>query len=366
MTTSIFGSTLSELQALCIAEGWPKYVASQLCDWMYKKRVCDFSLMSNLSVKVRGRLAQLDSESLQFTPAIVDCQISRDGTKKYLFQIAPNQSNDPLVNYQAHNYVETVFIPVAHTSTEPSRATLCISCQRGCKMGCRFCVTGKQGFHGSLTTAQILHQIFDIPESTQLTNIVYMGMGEPMDNYDAVMRSTEILTSDWGLGWSPTRITISTVGITPGIERFLNENRCHLAVSMHNPFHDERLEIMPMEKAFPLADTIQLLSHYDWSGQRRISFEYTMLRNHNDSLRHADGIVKLLQPLKKNGGMPRVNLIRFHASPNAPFQTSNTQTINSFMTYLNQHGITCTLRASRGEDIQAACGLLAGSKRENV
>jgi 23S rRNA (adenine2503-C2)-methyltransferase len=225
-------------------------------------------------------------------------------------------------------------------------------------MGCRFCVTGQQGFHGDLSATDILNQIFSIPEFDRLTNIVYMGMGEPMDNLDNVLRSTEVLTAPWGLGWSPHRITVSTVGIIPGLRRFLGESQCHVAVSLHNPFADEREEIMPMQQAYPIADVVALLRKYDWSGQRRISFEYTMFKGLNDDTRHAAELVRLLKGL-----YCRVNLIRFHSSPDTPFKTSSVQAMERFRDYLNAHGITCTIRASRGEDIMAACGLLAGKNQ---
>jgi 23S rRNA (adenine2503-C2)-methyltransferase len=272
----------------------------------------------------------------------VNCQVSRDGTKKYLFQ----KSDDPT------QFIETVFIP------DGDRGTLCVSCQAGCKMGCRFCVTGQQGFHGDLSATDILNQIFSIPEFDRLTNVVYMGMGEPMDNLDNVLRSTEVLTAPWGLGWSPHRITVSTVGIIPGLRRFLGESQCHVAVSLHNPFADEREEIMPMQQAYPIADVVALLRKYDWSGQRRISFEYTMFKGLNDDTRHAAELVRLLKGL-----YCRVNLIRFHSSPDTPFKTSSVQAMERFRDYLNAHGITCTIRASRGEDIMAACGLLAGKNQ---
>ncbi len=222
-------------------------------------------------------------------------------------------------------------------------------------MGCRFCVTGKQGFHGNLTTSDILNQIFSVPEFERLTNIVYMGMGEPMDNYEAVLRSTQVLTSPWGLGWSPHRITVSSVGIIPGLKRFLDESQCHVAVSLHNPYAQERLDIMPMQHTYPIADVIALLKQYDWYGQRRISFEYTMFKGINDDIAHAAELTRLLYGLNC-----RVNLIRFHSSPETPYRTSSPEAMNKFRDYLNKHNITCTIRASRGEDIMAACGLLAG------
>lgn len=336
----LLGMTLDQLQLLCAAEGMPRFAAKQIADWLYNKQVDDIGAMTNLSLKARSRLQEIVAIG-RHTP--VNCQVSADGTKKYLFQ----KSDDP------SQYIESVYIPDA------DRATLCVSCQAGCRMGCRFCVTGQQGFHGNLSAADILNQIFSIPESRQLTNIVFMGMGEPMDNLDHVLRATEVLTAPWGLGWSPRRITVSTVGIIPGLKRFLDQSQCHVAVSLHNPFTAEREQIMPMQRAYPIASVVELLRQYDWSGQRRISFEYTMFRNLNDDTRHAAELVRLLKGL-----FCRVNLIRFHSSPDTPFRTSTPQAMERFRDYLNAHGITCTIRASRGEDIMAACGLLAGHAAE--
>ncbi len=339
---ALLGLSLEQLQSLCLEQGFPKFTAKQLCDWMYHKRVDNFDSMTNLSLKIRARLNEIATVG---RTAPVDCQTSTDGTRKYLFAIQDS-------SVDIHKYVESVYIP------DGDRATLCVSCQRGCKMGCRFCVTGKQGFHGSLTATEILNQIFSIPESETLSNIVFMGMGEPLDNYDAICQSLQVLTADWGLGWSPHRITVSTVGITPMLRRLLDETQVHVAVSLHNPFADERAEMMPMQKAYPIADIISLLKKYNWFGQRRISFEYTMFKGLNDDIAHAAELVRLLKGLRC-----RVNLIRFHASPEMPYKTSDERTMTAFEDYLNAHGVTCTIRASRGEDIMAACGLLAGKKK---
>ncbi len=332
MKVNLLGQTLVQLQELCAAEGFPRFTAKQLCDWLYKKRVDSIDAMTNLSLAQRARLNEIANIGRE-TP--VRCQVSRDGTKKYLFEPG----------------IETVYIP------EEDRATLCVSCQVGCKMGCRFCVTGQQGFHGDLSAGDILNQLFSIPEFEQLTNVVFMGMGEPMDNLDAILATTQVLTAPWGLGWSPKRITVSTVGIIPGLKRFLDESQCHLAVSLHNPVPQERLQMMPVQKAFPLNEVLALLRQYDWSGQRRLSFEYTMFRGLNDDLAHAQKLVDTLKGLDC-----RVNLIRFHESPEAPYKTSLPTTIADFQNYLNRHGVICTLRASRGQDIDAACGLLAGKE----
>ena len=338
LRVNLLGKTLPQLQELCAAEGFPRFTAKQLCDWLYKKRVESIDAMTNLSLAQRARLNEMAYIGRE-TP--VRCQVSRDGTKKYLFPVLDG------------HFVEAVYIP------EEDRATLCVSCQVGCKMGCRFCVTGQQGFHGNLGAGDILNQLFSIPEYGELTNVVFMGMGEPMDNLDAILAATQTMTSDWGLGWSPKRITVSTVGIVPGLKRFLDESQCHVAVSLHNAVPQERLQIMPVQKAFPLSEVLALLRRYDWSGQRRLSFEYTMFRGLNDDQQHAQKLVDALKGLDC-----RVNLIRFHESPEAPYKTSMPTAIKAFQDYLNRHGVTCTLRASRGQDIDAACGLLAGRSRD--
>lgn len=334
LRVNLLGMTLSQLQELCAAEGFPRFAAKQLCDWLYKKRVDSIDAMTNLSKVQRARLNEIACIGREYP---VRCQVSKDGTKKYLFRVLDS------------HFIEAVYIP------EDDRATLCVSCQVGCKMGCRFCVTGQQGFHGNLSAGDILNQLFSIPEFENLTNVVFMGMGEPMDNLDAVLAATQVLTSEWGLGWSPKRITVSTVGIIPGLKRFLDESQCHLAVSLHNPLPQERLAMMPVQKAFPLNEVLALLRKYNWSGQRRLSFEYTMFCGENDDLSHAQNLVEALKGLDC-----RVNLIRFHESPEAPFKTSMPTTIKTFQDYLNRNGVICTLRASRGQDIDAACGLLAG------
>jgi 23S rRNA (adenine2503-C2)-methyltransferase len=334
---NLLGKTLGQLQGLCTAEGFPRFTAKQLCDWLYKKRADSIDHMTNLSLAQRARLNEIAYIGRE-TP--VNCQVSKDGTKKYLFPVLDGQ------------HIEAVYIP------DDDRATLCVSSQAGCKMGCHFCVTGQQGFHGNLSAGDILNQLFSIPEYEELSNVVFMGMGEPMDNLEAVLAATEVMTAPWGLGWSPKRITVSTVGIVPGLKRFLDESLCHLAVSLHNPMPQERLQLMPVQKAFPLNEVLALLRKYDWSGQRRLSFEYTMFRGLNDDLAHAQRLVDTLHGLDC-----RVNLIRFHESPEAPYKTSLPTAIKDFQEYLNRHGVICTLRASRGQDIDAACGLLAGKNR---
>ena len=343
MKEVLLGKTLSELQAVAAAAGLPPYGGGQLAQWLYVRRARTFDEMTNLSKAARAALAETYDIG-RVSP--VQSFTSNDGTRKYLF---PTRSEG--------KFIETVMIPQYEDGTEGgrARATACVSSQIGCKMGCRFCMTGRGGFHGNLSAAEILSQLMDIDEADELTNVVFMGMGEPLDNWPEVSRALTVLTEPWGFAWSPKRITVSTIGVLPVLPRFLEESHCHLAVSLHNPFPAERAELMPVQKGWPLQDVVALLRHYDFSGQRRVSFEYTMFAGVNDSARHADALARLLK------GLPcRINLIRFHAIPDSPLRTSSDGAIAAFQARLQKAGITTTLRASRGEDILAACGLLAG------
>lgn len=344
MDSVLLGKTLEELQEVALAVGLKKFAGKQLANWLYVKRVTSFDEMTNISLSAREQLKQSYRIGRHMPIAHVE---SKDGTKKYLFQVG-------------NQYVESVYIPDAE------RATLCVSTQAGCKMGCKFCMTGTLGFQGHLSAADILNQIFyfDLASDNQsidgaLTNVVYMGEGEPMDNLDAVLRSLHVLTKEWGCAWSPKRITVSSVGYMPGLKRFLDESECHLAISLHNPFGAERQEVMPIEKRYHLTEVIDLLKQYDWTHQRRISFEYICWYNQNDTIRHAKELLRLLK------GLPcRINLIRFHAGVDATFPGSNEGQMEWLRDYLTAGGITTTIRRSRGEDILAACGMLVNSLKE--
>ena len=323
-----------ELSALVAEMGMPRFTAKQIAQWIYEKRATTIDEMTNLSKVNRQRLSEAYCVGRY---AQAGEARSIDGTVKYLFRVTDGQM------------IESVYIP------ENDRATLCVSSQAGCKMNCRFCMTGKQGFHGSLTAAEILNQIFSIPESEKLTNIVFMGMGEPMDNYGEVMRAIAVLTGKWGLAWSPKRVTVSTIGKMAELRRLCEESDVHIAISVHSPFHTERLSLMPVEKAYPIAKVMEMLKSYDFEHQRRLSVEYIMWSGLNDDTVHADALAKLLSGLKV-----RVNLIRFHAIPGVDLKTSDEQRMVAFRDRLNDKGIFCTIRRSRGEDIMAACGMLAG------
>ena len=335
---SLLGMTYAELQELVLEHNLPKFTAKQLVDWIYRKRVTTFDEMTNLSKGTR----QLLSENYEVGYRdFVNVQESRDGTKKYLFPAG-------------RGFVEAAYIP------ERERATLCVSCQVGCKMNCLFCQTGKQGFEGNLSAGDILNQILHLPEFENLTNFVFMGMGEPMDNYDAIMKALDVMTSEWGLAMSPTRFTVSTSGLIPNMKRFINESRCNLAVSLHSSFHDERAKIMPIEKTYPIREVIHAIRQHDWSGQRRVSFEYIVFKGLNDTSEHIKELARQLGSLRC-----RVNLIRFHSIPDVPLASPSLDDMVSFRDRLNAKGIIATIRASRGQDIDAACGLLSTKEKNS-
>ena len=328
----LLGKTPAELQDIAVELGLPKFTGKQLVDWLYQKHCASFDDMTNLSKNARALLSEHYETGLH---APLKEQVSTDGTKKYLFPAG-------------EQFVEAAYIP------DKERATLCISTQVGCQMDCLFCATGKQGFQKNLSVAEIINQVLSLPEFDTLTNIVVMGMGEPMANYDNLMGALAILTEEWALGWSPTRITVSTCGLIPNMKRFLEESKCNLAISMHSPFHDERLKLMPVEKNYPIKEVIHAVKQHDWHGQRRLSFEYIVFKDLNATKDHIREIVRLLGSTRC-----RVNLIRYHAVPNIPLKSPDIATMTWFRDALNDKGIIATIRASRGQDIDAACGLLS-------
>ncbi len=416
MKEKLLGMTLEELKQAAVSCGLKGFVGAQLADWLYAKRVTDWDRMVNISKAAKQALSEKYDLG---TSKPVGTSVSTDGTKKYLFEVHPagnnkkipdaitekkraqNQpgnslveneivgemtGNQPDVIFERRSvsgpsvenikktvtedcstvqdgcrmgdrideqgkpeYIESVMIP------EEDRKTLCVSSQAGCKMGCKFCMTGRHGFHGQLQAADILNQFLSIDEAQDLTNTVFMGMGEPLDNYDAVSRAIEVLTAPWGFAWSPKRITVSTIGVLPALKKYLDGQRCHLAVSLHNPFPEERLQMMPAQKAWDIREILDLIRQYDFSGQRRVSFEYTMFKGFNDDKRHADALIRLLRGLEC-----RVNLIRFHKIPDFPYDCATDAAMEAFRDRLNNHQVLCTIRSSRGEDILAACGMLAG------
>ncbi len=334
---SLLGLTLTELQEVASELEMPKFAAKQMASWLYGKRIKKIEDMTNLSLKHRDKLSQNYVLGLNEP---IDALRSVDGTVKYLFQVGSN------------NFIEAVYIP------DEDRATLCVSSQVGCKMNCKFCMTGKQGFSKDLTAAEMLNQVFSIPESSKLTNLVLMGMGEPLDNLDEVLRFLNIMTSEDGCGWSPRRITLSTIGVRGKLDRFIEESECHLAISLHSAVPELRAQLMPVEKAYPITEMVKDLKRYDFSKQRRLSFEYIVFKDLNDSTLYAQRLIELLR------GLPcRVNLIRYHAIPGIDLEGVSDERMMELRDYLTDRGLFTTIRASRGEDVFAACGMLSTEKK---
>lgn len=329
----LLGKTRDELTQLSVALGLPSFTGGQLAYWLYKTDIDSFDQMTNISKKTRSLLNENYDLGINKPISVKE---SVDGTKKYLF----NAGNA--------KFIETAYIP------DGDRHTLCVSSQVGCKMGCLFCMTGKQGFQGHLSAGEILNQVRSIAERTAITNVVYMGMGEPFDNPDAVMKSTAILTAEYGFAISVRKVTVSTIGIIPAMKDFLETSKCNIAVSLHTPFDDERRKLMPVQNVYPIKDVIETVQHYDLGKYRRVSFEYIMFKGVNDTRRHVNELARLLNKVNC-----RINLIRFHSIPGTPLESSDEDTILDFQKALNAKGIVTTIRASRGQDIDAACGLLS-------
>ncbi len=329
----LYGKTLNELIAVTRRINMPGFAAKQIADWLYRKEIHSIEEMTNLSKKMREVLSEEYEIGLSDPAGVAE---STDGTKKYLFRVLDNK------------YIESAYIP------EDDRATLCLSSQAGCKMGCIFCMTGKQGFQGNLTSNEILNQFRSLPEFGKITNIVYMGMGEPLDNIAEVLKSLGILTAEWGYGWSPTRITVSTIGLKNSIKEFLEGSKCHLAVSLHSPFDEERRNLMPIQRTNKVSDILEIIRNFDFNSQRRVSFEYILFEGLNDTPAHIKELARIL-----NGIKCRINLIRFHPIPGSPLKSPGLNATIRFKEALNAKGIITTIRASRGVDIGAACGLLS-------
>ncbi|HNS17490.1 MAG TPA: 23S rRNA (adenine(2503)-C(2))-methyltransferase RlmN [Bacteroidales bacterium] len=333
MKETLFGKKQAELVEIAVQQGLPAFNGRQITEWLYKKGMSSFDGMSSLSKKTRELLNQNFDIGLKLPLTVHE---SADGTKKYLFPAGEGLS------------IESAYIP------DRERATLCISTQVGCRMGCRFCMTARQGLQGQLTCGEILNQYQSLPERETVTNIVYMGMGEPFDNLENVVNSLEILTADWGYGMSPRRITVSTIGLVPEMKEFLEKSKCHLAISLHSPFETERRDLMPAANKYPIRDILEVIRDFDFGLQRRISFEYIMFRGLNDTPRHVNELARILHGIKC-----RINLIRFHPIPGTPLESSDDRTMQSFQQALKDKGIITTIRASRGRDIAAACGMLS-------
>ena len=336
---------IEELKDFVKELGFEPYRAKQIAQWLYKKRVKSFDEMTNLSKKARELLSQKARIDVLKT---VKVEESSDGTRKYLFELPDG------------NRIESVFIP------EKDWNTLCVSTQVGCPAGCKFCLTAKDGFTRNLTAAEIVDQYIhvqrDVGENRRISNVVFMGMGEPLLNFDNVKKAVEIMTHRDMLDLSTRKVTVSTVGVVPGIDRMAKEmNKVKLAVSLHATTDEQREKIVPMNRRWPIGEIMKALRRYPADNNRRIMIEYVMLKGVNDSLEDARRLVKLIK------GIPvKVNLIPFNPYPGAPFSPTPREDIEKFQKVLWDHNIAAFIRDSRGQDISAACGMLRTKEKKSA
>jgi 23S rRNA (adenine2503-C2)-methyltransferase len=337
---TLAGHTLSEVSEFILSAGFKSSDAHKICINLYRKRLMNIPEFGKISLKLRNFLSDNYSSGL-FPPSGKDTSL--DGTVKYLFNSADGR------------LFETVYIPYGE------RNTVCVSTQSGCRMGCSFCVTASYGFHGNLTAGEIVNQVLAIPEAEKITNVVLMGMGEPMDNLDNVVKACEILSSGWGAALSRRNITVSTVGILPEVERFLCESGCNLTLSLHSPFPEERSRLIPAERKHPVSSVIKIIREYPADRRRRFSLAYMMMDGVNDTDRHLEGLRSLVA-----GSSVRINLLPYHSSGNDTFRSSSEERMMFFKHSLVTSGISASIRKSRGSDISAACGLLASGLKAGI
>ena len=339
---NLLGLPPAELEAFCVGLGEKPYRARQIMRWLYQRYVTDYAQMSDLSAALRKQLGEMTTLAL---PPVLKHEHSDDGTRKWLLDVGANQA------------VETVYIP------EPARGTLCISSQAGCALDCAFCATGHQGFNRNLTSAEILGQVVlaarELNEAP-ITNVVFMGMGEPLANYRNVLPVVHLLIDDQAFGLSRRRVTISTAGLVPQMLKLANDCNVALAVSLHAPTDELRDKLVPINKIHPIAELLDACWKYaEGQASRSITFEYVLLDGVNDSVAQARQLVKLLR-----GKPAKVNLIPFNAFPESEFRCSPQPAIDAFWRTLRNGGLIATIRRPRGDDIAAACGQLAGRVRD--
>ena len=326
---------LDELTAFLESLSQPKYRAKQIFKWL-QSGIEDFDQMTNIPLALRNILKE---KCYLATVKIVRRLASQiDETVKYVYELYDGE------------YIESVLMKYEHGYT------VCISTQVGCRMGCSFCASGIDGLFRNLTPSEMIAQITKAQHDNniRISNVVMMGMGEPLDNTDQVLKALRLITDTKLLAWSPRRITLSTVGVKGNLKRFLDESECHLAISLHAPTPQLRSELMPAERIYSITDIVEVLKGYDFTGQRRLSFEYILFDGVNDTMADARKLVRLLDGLQC-----RINLIRFHAIPDSELDGVPMERMVVFRDYLTRHGLFTTIRASRGEDIYAACGMLS-------
>jgi 23S rRNA (adenine2503-C2)-methyltransferase len=337
---NLLGLPRAELETFVAQRlGAKPFRARQLMKWIYRRGVADFSAMSDLAQDFRAQLAEVAEIAV---PQIVTEQKSSDGTRKWMLRMDEVQG------------IETVYIP------EPDRGTLCISSQVGCAMDCSFCATAQQGFNRNLSVAEIVGQVWlarrELPPEFRITNIVFMGMGEPLANYRNVVPAIRIFLDDLGYDLSRRRVTLSTSGLVPQIYKLAQECNVALAVSLHAPNDELRNELVPINRKHPIAELLDACWHYlDEQNGRSITFEYVMLDGINDKPEHARQLARLMR-----GRAAKLNLIPFNPFPGINYRRSSAAAILAFRDILNDHGVIATTRRTRGDDIDAACGQLAG------
>ncbi len=334
MGVRLCGLTAEEIFSLIGPAGFTMPHAISIANSLYKRRISEITVFPGIPKKLKEELARVSSSGL-FEPVV--SEKSSDGTIKYLFR-----------NHEGLEY-ETVYMPAA------KRSTVCVSTQSGCRMGCPFCVTGKFGFHGNLSVNDIVNQVISLPGTAKITHVVFMGMGEPMDNLENVLKACKIITSEWGLAVSPGNVTVSTVGITPGVIKFLEQSDCNLTLSLYSPFPGERQEIIPVEKRYPVQGILEIMKNFKMGKRRRMSIAYVMINKVNDTDSHLRELKNIL-----TGSGIRVNLLPYHSVPGDGNITSTPEKMQYFRHELVMSGISASIRKSRGLDVSAACGLLAG------
>ena len=349
--TNLLGMTREQLDAFFIELGEKKYRTKQLMQWVYQRQVVDFDQMTDFSKKLRDKLKEQASLDM---PKVVLQDFSTDGTRKFVLEL------------EGGNRVETVFIP------EGQRGTLCISSQVGCALDCQFCSTGKQGFFRDLKASEIIAQVwiaaasFGVPENLghrPITNIVLMGMGEPLLNFKATVDAMHVMLDDFAYGVSKRRLTLSTSGIAPKIRELAEHADVALALSLHAPNDELRDEIVPINKKYKIAEVLDACRYYlsKFSERKRVIIEYVLLDNVNDKIEHAHQMIELLKDFPC-----KINLIPFNPFPHAPYKRPNGQRIQKFKDILSQAGFVTTVRTTRGEDIDAACGQLVGQVEDKT
>lgn len=341
MKPNIKELTLKEFAAHLVERKEPSYRAKQIWQWLFQKRAASFAEMTNLSASLRARLAE-DFTISRLT--VLRQAVSRDGTKKFLFGLSDGHS------------IESVLIP------EAKRLTLCVSTQAGCGFGCAFCATAVLGLKRNLRASEILDQILDASRSLahdqRITHVVLMGMGEPLANYAETVKALNVMTdTSWGIGISPRRITLSTVGLVPQIQRLMEETKVNLAISLHAATDELRGQLMPVNRKYSLQQLMDCCRSLPIPRRKRITFEYVLLRGVNDSMDDAKALCQLLRGIRC-----KVNVIPFNPHPGSPYQRPGDAEVEKFQQVLHAHGLQINIRRPRGDDIQAACGQLQGEE----